>query len=324
VLIVPAPVRYPDISQWQTTFDAATFLGSGYSKVSIRATYGTTGTDPLFASRWEAMAGITRQAYCFAYPGDGAAMAQHLLSVVDGAGGFHSGDEAMLDLEALGVTPEQAATIAPAWCRTISAAEPNVRVLIYGNEWFIDAANLTPDELPNVGLVIASYGANPVTPPGWPHVCVWQSADNAVVPGFPAPVDINQVICPSNLDHLSIGDDTLSQADIDAINAHTDSQINGLLTLIGQRFTSLDLADKQLASALQVLYGRQKPDGSGPVDPTHTGIGDVARALGLLPDRISSAVSAHVTGGVDQTALEAAVKQAVTDALASLTLKASA
>lgn len=127
-------------------------------------------------------------------------------------------------------------------------------------------------------------------------------------------------------------EDTLSQADVDAINAHTDAQINGLLTLIGQRFNSLDQADKQLAGAITTLYGAQKKDPTTgkivPVDPTHTGIGDVARVLGALPEQIGSAVAAHVSNGgvVDPniTALLAEVK-ALNDRLATIswTLKAS-
>lgn len=283
MIIVPAPVQYADISAWQTSFDPDVYP---YPKISLRATFGTTGTDPTFQSRWQASAHLTRQAYDFAYPGDGVAAANHFLEVVAGAGGFKPGDEAMLDLEQLGVTPQQAAQIAPAWCRTVQNAQPDVRVLVYGNEWFIAAAQLTPDELPNVGLIVASYGAQPVIPPGWDHVCVWQYADNQPVPGFPAPVDINQVICPTGLDHLTIGDDVLNDADKAWISEQISNSVTATVSYIMGTRTQPPGVDAKTHTTLASISDGQYLAYHG--DATHPGQVAINTQIAAVQERVAS------------------------------------
>ena len=336
MLIVPPQIQYVDDSQWQASFD---LTGYPYPKIAHRATFGPTGTDPAFAGRWQLSSHLVRQAYHFAYPGDGTGEADHFLAVVDAAGGFHPGDEAMLDLETLGVTPAQAAVIAPAWFDAVGSAYPDVRLLVYGNSWFIEAAGLTAGILTNVGLIVASYGAPAVVPSGWPHVCVQQTTDTAVIPGFAAPVDLNTVICPSQLEHLTIGD-TMSQADIDAINAHIDTKIGAavseILQLVGDRLDAIVGPNPMipgtgqraaapaslgaLAETGMILYGRQKPDGTGPVDPSHKGMGDIYSATTALPGAFAAEVAKQIPAvQLDTAAITTAVQQAVAAELAAVT-----
>jgi hypothetical protein len=234
----------------------------------------------------------------------------------------------MLDLEQLGVTPQQAALIAPAWCQTVQNAQPDVRVLVYGNEWFIAAANLTPDELPNVGLIVASYGASPQVPPGWDHVCVWQYADNQPVPGFPAPVDINQVICPSNLDHLTIGDDVLNDADKAWIAQTVSDGVKAELGyLMGTRSLPKGIDPKTPSTIAAVLDSQSMVYRGIPGDPTHPGLIDVLTHLGNVQasvQEVQGRIANLANGGTVDPVFVAAV-ESLNNRLATMswTLKAN-
>lgn len=327
-MVIQAASRwYADISSWQPDFDAKAYAAGGYTRISLRATYGVGGTDTAFSSHWPASAVIpVRQAYCFAYPGDGVAMAVHFMSVVNAAGGFRPGDEAMLDLETLGVTPQQAAQITPAWVNTVRAASPNVRIFVYGNAWFIEAAGLTQKNLPNVGLIVASYGSGYGTPPGWDHTCIWQFTDKQTVPGLPNPVDCNTLVCPSNLTHLTTaGDEFVMDDEAKARFDKLDQTLAFMFTSEGARFDQTNAAIVKMFNLCINIYGKQQ-DGK-PVDPTHTGVGDVAAKVDAVAAVVNEMAGVLKTlgesggGTVDLAPVLAAVAE-VDSTVKNLTMKA--
>lgn len=101
---------------------------------------------------------------------------------------------------------------------------------------------------------------------------MWQYADNQPVPGFPAPVDINQV-SPTNLDHIVIGDELVMDAAATKAFADLQNEVALTSTFMGQRFDRID-------KTLQVIYR------GIPGDPTHPGLIDVIakiEAIGAQP-----------------------------------------
>lgn len=103
----PGPGALPgaDTSHWQSD---ATYTQSiaGTRWTALKATEGTTYTDPSFAARWAALGQkvqsgqmTLRMAYLFLVPGNGAAQAQHFLDVVGVHGPLPAGTRLALDWE---------------------------------------------------------------------------------------------------------------------------------------------------------------------------------------------------------------------------------
>lgn len=325
-IIVPSPVRYVDASYFQAVIDVNAYKAAGFTRIAHRATYRDSGTDSSFIGRWPTFSGITRQAYQFAYDGDDPTKAaQHFLNVVDSAGGFRSGDEAMLDLEWfqagdgswVGLNPIHGKAYAQTFLSIVAAAYSDVRLFMYGNAWWFEQAGITEADFPNVGMITAAYGASFRTPADWSHSCIWQYTDRQIVPGFPGElVDFNQITCPTNLDHLSIGDDNMSQADIDAINTHVDNAMRFWFTnLIGTRQQPAGIDPKtptslaSLADGLYVSYHGIKDD------PTHPGQVDLHSQLSAVMSAVQ-AVEARVanitqTGGAVDPQLAADIQNLI-------------
>lgn len=301
---------YVDASEWQSDIEIALYP---YARIAHRATYGDGGVDARFPFRWPTFTGKIRQAYDFAYSGDPSVAAQNFLNVVDSVGGFNVGDEVMLDLEWWqdgqgnwqGLPPAQGRMYAKTW---LDAMPETTRRFMYGNSGYFEQAGITEADFPNVGLIIASYGSGYRTPAGWSHTCIWQQTSTATVPGFPGEqVDLNQIVCPYNLAHLTIGPDmSLSQADLDQIRQ--DSADAAVLIVKALQAT--------IGNVTGTIMGNDpsKPD----VDPTHFGIGDIGRTQKLMPALIATAVQAAVeqslsalSPNVDPTMLAAAIAEAV-------------
>jgi GH25 family lysozyme M1 (1,4-beta-N-acetylmuramidase) len=349
-IIVPPPIQYVDASYFQTTIDVSAYRAGGFTRIAHRATYRNDGVDAAFSGRWSTFGGLTRQAYHFAYDSDTPDIAAaHFLDTVNRAGGFASGDEAMLDCEWfqtadgewVGLNPAHGKQYAAIWNAAVAGAEPNVRRFFYGNAWWFEAAGITAADFPNVGMITASYGANYRTPNGWPHSCIWQYTDRATVPGFPGePVDFNQVTCPSDLDHLTIGDD-MSQADVDAIvaavNAHTQEVVHAYVqALAGDRAQNADGTFVYSLKRLKTQTDSQQAQLLGPTpagQKTPASLGQIAQgvvdsytrlsqAVTGLPAAISDAVVAHVPAGsgLDVAALTNEIALVVAAQIANTTV----
>lgn len=125
------------------------------------------------------------------------------------------------------------------------------------------------------------------------------------------------------------GDEFVMDAEAKARFDKLDAALAFFTSANGARFD-------QLAKALTVLYGAQKPDGSGPVDPTHKGIGDIVAGQKEATAKLDAVTNVvhemadvvHnlpnvVPGGsaVDTTAILAAIESLHND-VKNLTMKA--
>lgn len=154
-----------DLSSYQPSFDWSTEKGR-ISFAFIKATEGTTITDPDFAASWQQAhdLGIVRGAYHFAHPANGAATeAQAFLAVVE-AHGLKAGDLLALDLEtADGLSPARVAEYARNWCADVHQATGHMPI-VYTFLGFAQAGNCAG--LGGYPLWIAE----PSYPPGKPAV----------------------------------------------------------------------------------------------------------------------------------------------------------
>lgn len=154
-----------DVSNFQPSFDWQAERGR-ISFAFIKATEGTTFTDPDFATNWrQAKAvGLVRGAYHFANPKNPAAdEVSSFLSVVR-AQGLRRGDLLALDLEVTdGLPPSQVAGYAQAWCAGVARATGHTPV-VYTFLSFAQQGNCAG--LGRYPLWIAE----PSAPPGRPSV----------------------------------------------------------------------------------------------------------------------------------------------------------
>ena len=94
--------RFADVSHHQGGVDMAAYARAGHHRIVIKATEGVGFTDSRFAANWQAAGnlGLARVAYSYAEAQDnGAVDFDHLLEVVDKAGGLGPRDILCLDVE---------------------------------------------------------------------------------------------------------------------------------------------------------------------------------------------------------------------------------
>lgn len=160
--------------------------GSGIVFASIKATEGATYTDPHFAANWRdsKAAGLIRCAYHFAHTNEDARVqAQHIVSVVDSAGGYHDNQtmQFMLDLE---VTDGNGPAAVWAWTQAFAAeilALTGKPGIIYTGFYFWRDSVKGTSNL-NCPLWIASYTASPSIPAQWGYWTFWREW-TAATPG---------------------------------------------------------------------------------------------------------------------------------------------
>ena len=166
-------------------------------RIALKATQGTTFTDPAFVTRWQAAAraGLHRIAYHYLEPDDnGARDFDHFMQVVQAAGGLGSDDWLCLDTEkTVGTPPKVHPRAAAATVEFVNRASQlgYTRGLVYSYTFYLDTANITAGMLPPGWrrLWVARYAAGipdvavPL-PPGWDRltqvVARQYSADTAV------------------------------------------------------------------------------------------------------------------------------------------------
>lgn len=93
---------FADISHHQAAVDLAAYKRAGHDRIILKATEGTGFTDPTFTARWRraGQLGLARVAYHFARARfDGADEFDHILTVVNAAGGLGARDRLCLDVE---------------------------------------------------------------------------------------------------------------------------------------------------------------------------------------------------------------------------------
>jgi lysozyme len=162
--------------------------------VSIKATEGSSYTDPAFAYNWKESlrAGLVRSAYHFAHPSISAdEQAEYFVNAVVSAGGYENNAtmQLMLDLED---SDKQSPAVVWAWVQAFAAAvkaKVGRPIIIYTGYYFWRDSVGDPRENLDAPLWIAAYIPTPLVPAAWPSWTFWQHADNGTIPGISGRVD---------------------------------------------------------------------------------------------------------------------------------------
>ncbi|RKU43282.1 hypothetical protein DL546_006309 [Coniochaeta pulveracea] len=185
-----AAVQGFDISHYQPTVNYQAAYNAGARFVIIKATEGTTYTDPSFSTHYTGAtnAGLIRGGYHFAHPGatTGAAQADYFLA----HGGGWSGDgrtlPGMLDLESEGSNPQcwgLSTSGMVSWIKSFSDryhTVTGVYPMLYTNpSWWSTCTGNSNAFVNTNPLVLARYASAPGTiPGGWPYQTIWQNSDS--------------------------------------------------------------------------------------------------------------------------------------------------
>lgn len=193
--------RGVDVSEFQGIIDWPAVARAGYGRAVIRATYGGTVVDALFARNWAAAkkAGCTVRPYHFGVPavGDAARQASFCWAQVQRAGGLKPNDGApVLDLEVADALDDAAlATWATTFCEALDARIGNAsqRTSVYSYVAFIAEYPQTFAALSDRALWIADIGVEAPPDVGpYTHWEGWQYSDTGRVPGIATVVDLDE------------------------------------------------------------------------------------------------------------------------------------
>ncbi len=190
-----------DVSHWQGTINWTKVDNAGVTFAFMKATEGTSYTDPKLATNWAAtkQAGIYRGAYHFARPstaaGSAAAQARYFVSKV-GATSFKSPGTLppVLDLEATGgLGPSALRSWVSSWLTTTEQLTGRTPILYFSPAfWEGHLGNSTA--FTRYPLWIAHYttASAPRVPGGWKTWTFWQRTSSGTVPGISGLVDMNR------------------------------------------------------------------------------------------------------------------------------------
>lgn len=146
----PGSLKGADTSHWQSD---ATFEKSirGTQWTAIKATEGTTYTDPSFKSRWAELGQKIKQGkmtlrvgYAFLHPGNGAAQAKKLLTTLGIHGKMPAGTRVALDWEASALSSPKTLTDAANYIHKVTGLWP----MVYASDSRIAAARAAVPHAP--------------------------------------------------------------------------------------------------------------------------------------------------------------------------------
>ncbi|KAF9732784.1 hypothetical protein PMIN06_010151 [Paraphaeosphaeria minitans] len=181
-----AAVQGFDISHYQSTVNFAAAYSGGLRFVYIKATEGTTYTDPKFSQHYSGAtnAGFIRGGYHFAQPGSSSGAAQASFFVAHGGGWSADGSTlpGMLDLEVAncgGLSTSQTV----AWIQSFSDQYRSLTgryPIIYTNlSWWTTCTGNSAAFKDTSPLMLARWASAPGTiPGGWPYYTIWQYKDS--------------------------------------------------------------------------------------------------------------------------------------------------
>ncbi|HEX4612465.1 MAG TPA: glycoside hydrolase family 25 protein [Urbifossiella sp.] len=179
-----------DVSHYQGSINWTSVKNSGKSFAFIKATEGTTYTDPTFATNWAGAkaAGLIRGAYHFAHPGtDPVAQANFFCNTVHPT----TGDlQMMLDLEATdGKTPSQVRSWTVSFINQIVSRTGRPGIIYTGFYFWRDSAGNGSNL--NCPLNLAAYVTDPndYVPAAWSYFTFWQYTSSGTCPGVSGNVD---------------------------------------------------------------------------------------------------------------------------------------
>jgi len=180
-----------DISHHQADpIDWAKMKANGTIGVILKATEGTSYTDPTYSSRKKAAlaAGLKVSSYHFFKAGNPEKQMAYFLSVVLPV----KGERVVIDHETDATLSDQKKAV-----QYLMDNAPDVEITIYSGHTIKDQLGSTKDDLlaANTSLWIAQYtsAASPSWPKGtWPNWSLWQYTDKASVVGINGPIDGNR------------------------------------------------------------------------------------------------------------------------------------
>ncbi|HEV7504804.1 MAG TPA: glycoside hydrolase family 25 protein [Thermoanaerobaculia bacterium] len=177
-----------DVSHYQGTIDWRQVADTGKRFAFIKATEGTSETDPQFQANWRGanVAGLLRGAYHFYQPGeDPQQQAKNFLSVVQpGPGDLPP----VLDVELSG-KPSEIISGIWVWLTAVEQATGKTPILYTNPSFWADLGAVGFGRFP---LWIADYDvAVPTVPEGWISWSFWQFSESGSVSGVEGPVDLD-------------------------------------------------------------------------------------------------------------------------------------
>jgi GH25 family lysozyme M1 (1,4-beta-N-acetylmuramidase) len=192
--VTPAGTQGLDVSNWQGAVDWKAVAVNGASFAYMKATEGTTYTDPYFGANYagSASAGLVRGAYHFALPDTSSGAAQAMFLLNNGGGWVADGHtlSPVLDIEynpygaaCYGLTTTQMSAWISDFATTIHDRTNRWPVIYTSNGWW---SNCTGNNAAfgNDPLWISNWASTPGTiPSGWAAYTVWQYNNTGVFPG---------------------------------------------------------------------------------------------------------------------------------------------
>ncbi len=269
----PADI-FADVSHHQSAVDLDAYAAGGHRVIVMKATESDTWTDATFADRWRRAGrlGLIRRAYAFLRtPISGVRQFNHLLDVVQAAGGLKPGDLLCQDVEDVGYGPDDPTRAARIARAAACAAEFTARAIAagfpvgwtYTGRWYAGPAGLTAALLP----------------PGWRRG--WFSDTTPDVIELPAGWTRDQVVAVQYTDH----------ADLPGI-LDTDASI--LLKALEPDMPTLDEIVKAVHADAAAMA----------TDPYHSYWPPIVKRLDALAAKVD-ALAGLVSSGVDPAALAA-------------------
>ncbi len=192
---------------------------AGHSFALVKATEGTTYTNPYFADDWSgaAAADLYRGAYHYARPALPYSTALDQARYFVSKAGSMTGKRdigGVLDLEEKGrLTKVQLATWTRTWLAEVTRLTGRAPMIYTGYYFWKDVVGNPTDIGSSYRLWLASYPDDPnsttfrpLVPAGWSNWTFWQYRSDGSVPGIGWRVDMNRFCCDlAALDALAAG-----------------------------------------------------------------------------------------------------------------------
>ncbi|MFD9129820.1 lysozyme [Kitasatospora sp. NPDC059571] len=184
-----------DVSGWQGNVNWATAKANGARFAYVKATEGTTYTNPYFAQQYNGSynAGLIRGAYHFALPDASSGAAQANWFVTHGGGWSADGRTLppALDIEynpygatCYGLSQSAMASWIRSFSNTVHTATGRYPVIYTTTDWWTTCTGNNSSFGATNPLWIARYASAVGTlPAGWSYQTIWQYADSGVLPG---------------------------------------------------------------------------------------------------------------------------------------------
>lgn len=186
-----------DVSHYQGSINWSSVKASGISFAYIKATEGTTYTDPEFSANYlnAYKAKVIRGAYHFAQPGSSSGSAQALYFATHG--GAWSADNltlpGMLDLEGgcYGLSTTSMRTWILDFYNEYKAKTTRDIVIYTSPSWWNSCTGGWSGMSAKSPLFVADWttASNPTIPSGFPFATIWQYTDAGSVSGISGAVD---------------------------------------------------------------------------------------------------------------------------------------